>query len=219
MLKKEVRIGRFTFGITLILFGISILIQLIFKMDVLRYILMLWPVIFIILGIETIMLTCKKDIRIKYDIAGIFFTGIILFCGIIMSFASLVVNNILYNDIVKSSLMEEVLDEGYREKVLGKIEILNMNSKNIVVDVQDSKDIKYSLLEINVEYDKEKLNNLFLLAYDRYNIYNYLDVSEEDGVTRYTIYELPKCISEVKIKVITPNKENISVIGDNITLK
>ena len=61
--KKRKIIGRTTFGIALILFGISLVIQTLFTLDILKYILMLWPLIIISLGIEIIYYSNKNDIE------------------------------------------------------------------------------------------------------------------------------------------------------------
>ncbi|MEG2956499.1 MAG: hypothetical protein RR922_06630, partial [Clostridia bacterium] len=49
----EKRIGTMTFGVTLIIFGIILLIQMCIKVDIIKYIMMLWPAIFIAIGVET----------------------------------------------------------------------------------------------------------------------------------------------------------------------
>ena len=50
--KKKRLIGRTTFGISLILLGITIALQTILPIDLLRYVLMAWPLIIISIGIE-----------------------------------------------------------------------------------------------------------------------------------------------------------------------
>ncbi|MEG0073720.1 MAG: hypothetical protein RR751_04415, partial [Clostridia bacterium] len=64
----EKRIGTMTFGVTLIIFGIILLIQMCIKVDIIKYVMMLWPAIFIAIGVETIYLSTKKNIKLKYDI-------------------------------------------------------------------------------------------------------------------------------------------------------
>ena len=62
--KKKVRkIGRLTFGITLILVGLSVVIQTFLPIEIFRYILMLWPLVFISIGIEVIYFSKREEIK------------------------------------------------------------------------------------------------------------------------------------------------------------
>lgn len=72
------RIGTVTLGICLLLFGCLFLLHLV--LPAINYVLIfhLWPVIFILLGIEIIVCSVKSPSeRFKYDI-GAFFIIIIL---------------------------------------------------------------------------------------------------------------------------------------------
>ena len=64
-MKKTRRIGTFTFGLILILCGICVLIVTFSNIDMIRYIFMLSPIIFISLGIEVIV--NYKNSNLKYD--------------------------------------------------------------------------------------------------------------------------------------------------------
>ena len=67
------RVGTITLGVTMILIGVIFLVQLFF--DVLDYgwIWKLWPVIFIMLGVEVLLANGKKW-QLVYDKAGIVLT-------------------------------------------------------------------------------------------------------------------------------------------------
>ena len=65
--KKERRVGTYTFGVMLIIVGISVLIMTFTKLDFFRYLLMLWPVVLIGLGIEILYLNSKSNIKMKID--------------------------------------------------------------------------------------------------------------------------------------------------------
>ena len=89
--KKKVRkIGRLTFGITLILVGLSVVIQTFLPIEIFRYILMLWPLVFISIGIEVIYFSKREEI--KYDGVGIFLIFVVLFFGTIFGAVNYGVN-------------------------------------------------------------------------------------------------------------------------------
>ncbi|WP_448903427.1 LiaF transmembrane domain-containing protein [Eubacterium sp.] len=70
---KERRVGTFTFGISLILFGVLFLIKTIFKSFNYAFIFHMWPIMLIMLGGEIIYYTVRfNDKHFKYDIGGMF---------------------------------------------------------------------------------------------------------------------------------------------------
>ena len=150
--KKRKIIGRTTFGIALVLFGISLVIQTLFSLDILRYVLMLWPLIIISIGIEIIYYSNKNDIEIKYDFWGIILTGIVVFFGILFSLFNYGVNKVLYNEDVKEYVQtphEDYIDYSFDSK----LKITNMDDTTINVKVMEDKQstdtkvvIKYTLL-------------------------------------------------------------------------
>lgn len=76
------RIGTITFGVSLLSMGILFLLHMFFPMISYQTIYQLWPVIFIMLGIEILILNYKeKRNALIYDKAGVF----LMFC--MMTFA------------------------------------------------------------------------------------------------------------------------------------
>ena len=66
---KERRVGTFTFGISLILFGVLFLIKTIFKSFNYAFIFHMWPIMLIMLGGEIIYYTLRfNDKHFKSDI-------------------------------------------------------------------------------------------------------------------------------------------------------
>ena len=63
--EKPKKIGIKTLGIVLIIFGILFLIQVMFNIDILRYIVLAWPTLLIILGIEILVESKKSEIKIS----------------------------------------------------------------------------------------------------------------------------------------------------------
>ena len=81
--KKIRKIGFNTLGIMLILFGIVLTLQTIFKFDILRHLLMLWPIIIVLLGIEVIYYSRKNDVDAKISIGSIICIFTLLFISFI----------------------------------------------------------------------------------------------------------------------------------------
>ena len=73
--KNEKRVGTYTFGVMLIIVGISVLIMTFTKFDFFRYLLMVWPIVLIGLGIEILYLNSKSNIRVKIDFISIILMG------------------------------------------------------------------------------------------------------------------------------------------------
>lgn len=72
------RIGSVTFGVSLILFGLLFLARLLFPALNYTVIFHLWPVVFIMLGIEILIETHREGIQFVYDKAAIFMMIILL---------------------------------------------------------------------------------------------------------------------------------------------
>lgn len=124
--KKERRVGTYTFGIMLIIIGLSILIMTFTKFDFLRYLLMLWPIVLIGLGIEILYLNSKSSIKVKIDFVSIILMGVVLFFTAIFSLGNYCVNKVLYDEDIKEKIINEYLDrnyyEGYEQYYKEKIE-------------------------------------------------------------------------------------------------
>ena len=69
---RERRVGTFTLGIVLLVFGVLFLLRIFFNTMQYYYIFMLWPVIFILLGGEVLYYALhQKQVQYKYDFAAI----------------------------------------------------------------------------------------------------------------------------------------------------
>lgn len=113
--KFEKRIGTYTFGVMLIIVGISVLVMTFTKFDFFRYLLMVWPIVLIGLGIEILYLNSKSNIRIKIDFVSIILMGIVLFSTAIFSFGNYWVNKVLYDEDIKEKILNEYFDKNYYE--------------------------------------------------------------------------------------------------------
>ncbi len=113
--KKEKRVGTYTFGAMLIIIGISVLIMTFTKFDFFRYLLMVWPIVLIGLGVEILYLNSKSNIKIKVDLLSIVFMVIVLFFTAIFSFGNYCVNKVLYDDEIRGKVFNHYFDNTYFE--------------------------------------------------------------------------------------------------------
>ena len=113
---KERRVGTYTFGAMLIIIGISVLVMTFTKFDFFRYLLMLWPIVLIGLGIEILYLNSKTNIRVKIDFISIVLMGIVLFFTAIFSLGNYFVNKILYDEEIKGKVFNHYFDKEFYEK-------------------------------------------------------------------------------------------------------
>lgn len=111
--KKERRVGTYTFGIMLIIIGISVLIMTFTKFDFFKYILMLWPVVLICLGIEILYLNSKSNVKVKIDFLSIILMLIVLFFTAIFSLGNYFVNKVLYDDEIRGRVFNQYFDNSY----------------------------------------------------------------------------------------------------------
>ena len=71
-MKRTHRIGTVTLGLILVVLGILLLLRLIFPVLDYELIFRLWPVIFVVLGIEVLVSSWKPEAQLQYDGAAIF---------------------------------------------------------------------------------------------------------------------------------------------------
>lgn len=82
---KGRRVGTFTTGIILVMFGIMVLLRLIFPSISYLAIVSMWPLILIFLGIEIIVsYVINKEEMMKYDFAAIFLIIVLAFFAMCM---------------------------------------------------------------------------------------------------------------------------------------
>lgn len=94
MLKGR-RVGTFTAGIVLVLFGILFLLHLNFTNLNISIIVSLWPIILIFLGIEIIAAyLINKEEKIRYDAGAIALIIILAFFAMSMAGTEFVINHL-----------------------------------------------------------------------------------------------------------------------------
>lgn len=212
--KKRKIIGRTTFGIALILFGISLVIQTLFTLDILRYVLMLWPLIIISLGIEIIYYSNKNDIEIKYDFWGIILTGIVIFFGIIFSLFNYGVNKVLYNDDVIQYLQtpnEDYIDYSFDSK----LKITNMDDSTINIKIIEDEQCTETKVVMKYTLIPKTTDNVLALFENGDSLYNYIDIDNLDSdIATLEILDIPSTFENTEIVIHTSSKDNILLNGN-----
>ncbi len=212
--KKRKIIGRTTFGIALILFGISLVIQTLFTLDILKYILMLWPLIIISLGIEIIYYSNKNDIEVKYDFWGIILTGIVVFFGIIFSLFNYGVNKILYNDDVIQYLQtpnEDYIDYSFDSK----LKITNMDDSTINIKIIEDEQCTETKVVMKYTLIPKTTDNVLALFENADSLYNYIDIDNLDSdIATLEILDIPSTFEDTEIVINTSSKDNILLNGN-----
>lgn len=212
--KKRKIIGRTTFGIALILFGISLVIQTLFTLDILKYVLMLWPLIIISLGIEIIYYSNKNDIEIKYDFWGIILTGIVVFFGIIFSLFNYGVNKILYNDDVIQYLQtpnEDYIDYSFDSK----LKITNMDDSTINIKIIEDEQCTETKVVMKYTLIPKTTDNVLALFENADSLYNYIDIDNLDSdIATLEILDIPSTFENTEIVIHTSSKDNILLNGN-----
>lgn len=81
---KSRRVGTLTFGILMIVLGVLYLCITVFNLPIEKYVINLWPLILISLGIETLVLdrlSLKNNVELKYDfISFVLIIVMVVFC-------------------------------------------------------------------------------------------------------------------------------------------
>jgi len=129
--KVEKRVGTYTFGVMLIIVGISVLVMTFTKFDFFRYLLMVWPVVLIGLGIEILYLNSKSNIKIKIDFISIILMVMVLFFTAIFSFGNYWVNKVLYDEDIKEKILNGYWDSEYYKGIQDYREYLESRDENI----------------------------------------------------------------------------------------
>lgn len=212
--RKEKRVGTYTFGVMLILIGISVIIMTFTKLDLVKYILMLWPVVLIGFGIEIIYLNSKSDIKVKIDFASIVLICAVLFFTGIFSIGNYFVNKVLYDDEVKSMLIDQYVNNSEYGRLMDKEVTIKTDEKDkievTVIENEDYKKSSYVRVKLKVNTDEQ------IKMADAVNTKNEIF----DNFTENTIQikDLPQFIEKVQVTVYTNSTNNVKYDGDIINI-
>lgn len=210
--KTSVRIGSFTFGIIMILLGINLFLQTITSVDLFRFTLSLWPLVFILLGTEMLYYQTRKNVIIKYDISAMFIITIVLLLGIVFSLFNYGVNKILYNKGVKSDIIYCLTNNEYNLTFENKIEIKNELKNN--VDVKFIQNIEQNNISINIKfnYNDSYDGSVLRLLKDRDLLKRTFNIDYMNEII--IVKDIPEFITNVQIIVTANDISKLKYDGD-----
>lgn len=204
------RIGINTLGILLIVFGIILSIQMFIKIDLFRYILLLWPVIFVSLGIETIYYNNNKKVNVKFDIGTTFCILTILFIAFIFGILNFGLNQILYNNDTKAFFSESLDQPDICYFNGDSLTINNYTDRNITIKVIEDANSKNTKATINLKYVDKYENNL-MFAMSNLNIKNNILAIDNNSIE---VLKYDSFIKNMEIIVSIKNKDNLHLNGN-----
>lgn len=214
--KKEIRrVGRTTFGFTFIIVGIAIILQLFIKQDVFRYVMLMWPVVLILFGIEVLYYSHKKDINIKYDVVGILLTFVIIICGTIFSAINIGVTKLSESEF----LFNKPTTYNYTRRFFVEeidLKVTNLADEKLNVVVKEDKSLDSTRINLNVKAKEEKVKNLRDLFSER-SIYDFVEFDNYED-NKIQIFDYPDWVDNIEITIYIPDKTKLKFTG-NINVK
>lgn len=204
--EKQIRIGKITFGIIMILIGLVVFLQTLTSIDVVKYVLMLWPLVLVILGIETLIYRNKENI--KYDLAGAIFTLIIVGMVTVFSIINYGVNKVLYDSKVQDVIFNNIHESEVTYSTKDKLNLTNFkdNDKiNVVVNTIPS--VSETTVKIRINNDLGTLEEK--ISSTRFDVTDYIFFDEEKG--EMTLLKGFDDFKNIEIVIITSNPNNITI--------
>jgi hypothetical protein len=204
--EKQIRIGKITFGIVMILIGVVIFLQTLTNLEVVRYVLMLWPLVLVILGIETLIYRNRENI--KYDLAGAIFTLIIVGMVTVFSIINYGVNKVLYDSKVQDVILNNIHESETTYSTKDKLNLTNFkdnNKINVVINTIPS--VSETTVKIRINNDlgtiEEKISST------KTDITDYIFFDEEKS--EMTLLKGFDNFKNIDVLIITSNPNNIAI--------
>lgn len=205
-------IGKYSFGITLILLGITISLQAFLKIDILRYVLIFWPIVFIALGIEIIHFSRKNDSNIKYDFLSIFMIFVLIIFLQIFSVFDYGVNKVLYNKNIRNDIENNIEMQQYQRNFDAdkKLKIINNSSKDInLKQVPIDKDSIQPYYIITCNYNQNFKDNIFNMYLSKNYLNKYMNYDTESQTL--VIDDISKFADSLSLTIYTTNPNNVEI--------
>lgn len=194
---RNIKIGRITCGILLILAGIAIFANIINPSLSLEIVIAFWPLILISLGLETLYYNFKKNVETKFDFwCMLILISVTGFCLIFYT-ANIYINKIFTNDI-KTEFIENRKTSTYIWELKNE-EVIIENLSNIAdIEIIEAKYIEQPKIVTEVKYKNvfDKRNDATLLK-----IKNGLAILDND-----------RNVESIVAIIYTPDKEIVSII-------
>lgn len=204
--EKQIRIGKITFGIVMILIGLVIFLQTLTSLEVVRYVLMLWPLVLVILGIETLIYRNRENI--KYDLAGAIFTLIIVGMVTVFSIINYGVNKVLYDSKVQDVILNNIHESETIYSAKDKLNLTNFkdnNKINVVINTIPS--VSETTVKIRINTDLGTIEEK--ISFTKTDITDYIFFDEEKS--EMTLLKGFDDFKNIDIVIITSNPNNIAI--------
>lgn len=199
--KKQIRIGKITFGIVMVFVGVIIMLATFTSIEILRYALMLWPLVLVALGVETLVYS-KKD-NIKYDIIGGIFTFILIGIIGIFSIVNYGVNKILFDENIHNAIINERTITNYVEVFKDKATIKNAkDNPKVNIKINEIEGKEETTIRIKIQGKKE-------LRFKHLNYADYIDIDNKKETV--TILDTFEEYEYINIFITTSSKDNIII--------
>lgn len=209
------RIGKTTFGVTFILVGIAIILQIFIKQDIFKYVMLMWPVVLILFGIEILYYSHKKDVSIKYDALGIFFSFLIIIFGSIFSIVNFGMIKISESEFLFNKPIEYSYTQYFHVEEI-ELKVINLADNKVEIVVKEDKNLDVTRVDFKVNSKNEKIDNMRELFED-YSLYEFVSSNNHDD-NKIEIFDYPSWVKDMKITIYTPDKNLIKCTG-NVVLK
>lgn len=202
-MKKERRLGTFTFGVMLIVVGISVVIMTFTGIEFLKYALVLWPVALIFLGGEILFFSFKQD-RFKIDFGSIVLMCVTLFLTAVFSVGNYAVNKVLYDDDVRTMLVNDFVAEPRNYYVEGAVTVKTDGDERVRTRfvqtarfATDETAAEQTRIELKVSYDAAGASIAQMLDFQNKLYYDNMNLNTQEVL----LYDLPDFVDDVYITV------------------
>ena len=216
--KRVIKIGRFTFGLSLILCGIMITVATFFTLDVLKIVLNLWPILLIVMGCEILFYSRIESVLIKYDVLGMFLTACIIVFSLGFSVVNYGINKVFYSKDVTYDIIKNCQEKTYSTNInTEKLNIVNDSGTKVKIKVINSDERKSGyFIKISGIYKTNNTAFGIIKASDE-TLRSVFSIDKENG----EIYINNKIAEykDINIEVEAYDVNSISINGDIVLEK
>lgn len=216
--KRVIKIGRFTFGLSLILCGIMITVATFFTLDVLKIVLNLWPILLIVMGCEILFYSRKESVLIKYDVLGMFLTACIIVFSLGFSVVNYGINKVFYSKDVTYDIIKNCQEKTYSTNInTEKLNIVNDSGTKLKIKVINSAERKSGyFIKISGIYKTNNTAFGIIKAYDE-TFLSVFSIDRKNG--EICINNNINEYKDINIEIEAYDVNSISINGDVVLEK
>lgn len=216
--KRVIKIGRFTFGLSLIFCGIMITVATFFTLDVLKVVLNLWPILLIVMGCEILFYSRKESVLIKYDVLGMFLTACIIVFSLGFSVINYGINKVFYSKEVTYDILKRCQEKTYSTNInTEKLNIVNDSDTKLKIKVINSAERKSGyFIKISGIYKTNNTAFGIIKAYDE-TFLSVFSIDRKNG--EICINNNINEYKDINIEIEAYDVNSISINGDVVLEK